>query len=87
MHATLSAAMVSGELLGGAGGGDSEKRMLEVANLLREYGVRLRICEKNTGRPSYAFNAIQREFLPFPYKPPPSTIQDLTSSLIHRDVS
>ena len=66
---------------------DAEKLMLHRANTLREHGVRVRVCEKNTGRKKYAFNVIQREFLPFPYRPPMSTIEDLLSSTIHRDTS
>ena len=61
--------------------------MLATANVLREHGVRLRVCEKNTGQRRYAFNVIQREFLPAPFRPPPSTILDLTNSFLKRDMS
>ena len=82
MAATLAAAAFCGEF-----GRDNEPAVLATANLLRAHGTRIRICEKNTGRRRYAFNAFQREFLPAPFKPPPSTIEDLASSLIHRDMS
>ena len=82
MAATLAAAAFCGEF-----GRDNEPQVLATANLLRAHGTRIRICEKNTGRRRYAFNAFQREFLPAPFRPPPSTIEDLASSLIHRDMS
>ena len=82
MAATLAAAAFCGEF-----GRDNEPAVLATANLLRAHGTRIRICEKNTGRRRYAFNAFQREFLPAPFRPPPSTIEDLASSLIHRDMS
>ena len=82
MAATLAAAAFCGEF-----GRDNEPQVLATANLLRAHGTRIRICEKNTGRRRYAFNAFQREFLPAPFRPPPSTIEDLASSLIHRDLS
>jgi len=50
------------------------------ANLFREFGVRLRIAEKNIGKALYSFNKLQRSFLPDEYRPPVSTIQDLISS-------
>ena len=82
MAATLAAAAFCGEF-----GRDNEPAVLATANLLRAHGTRILICEKNTGRRRYAFNAFQREFLPAPFRPPPSTIEDLASSLIHRDMS
>ena len=82
LAATLAAAAFCGEF-----GRDNEPAVLATANLLRAHGTRIRICEKNTGRRRYAFNAFQREFLPAPFRPPPSTIEDLASSLIHRDMS
>ena len=82
MAATLAAAAFCGEF-----GRDNEPAVLATANLLRAHGTRILICEKNTGRQRYAFNAFQREFLPAPFRPPPSTIEDLASSLIHRDMS
>lgn len=82
MASTLAAAAFCGEF-----SKDDERAMLGTANLLRAHGVRLDICEKNTGRRRYAFNVVQREFLPAPFRPPPSTIEDLASSLIHRDMS
>lgn len=84
----------------------NDDAVLARANLLREFGVRLRLCEKNTGRrkvrsvlciacagltlyfqSQFAFNVIQRKFLPPPLRPPLSVIEDLVSSAINRDTS
>lgn len=65
----------------------NDDSVLRRANLLREYGVRLRIAEKNTGRKKFAFNVFQRKFLPPPLRPPISVIEDLVSSAINRDTS
>ncbi|KDO29981.1 hypothetical protein SPRG_05170 [Saprolegnia parasitica CBS 223.65] len=51
------------------------------ANTMREYGVRIAVAMKNSGRYEYAFNSIQRKLLPELYRPPVSTIQDMASSL------
>ena len=57
-----------------------EQRLVkETANLLREYGVRLRNAHKNAGRPKYAFNQLQRKLLPKPLRPPLSTMGTLQS--------
>ncbi|KAF0693468.1 Aste57867_15565 [Aphanomyces stellatus] len=50
-----------------------------IANLMREYGVRIAISMKNTGRFEYGFNSIQRKLLPELYRPPVATIQEMTS--------
>ena len=80
MAATLAAAAFCGEF-----GRDNEPQVLATANLLRAHGTRIRICEKNTGRRRYAFNAFQREFLPAAFRPPPSTICLLYRSPSPRD--
>lgn len=50
---------------------DSHKRTVyNDATLMRVYGTRLAICEKNVGAPKYAFNALQVKFLPPVLKPP-----------------
>ncbi|RHY40723.1 hypothetical protein DYB34_005391 [Aphanomyces astaci] len=51
-----------------------------IANVMREYGVRIAVAMKNTGRFEYGFNAIQRKLLPDLYRPPTSTIQEMTSA-------
>jgi len=43
------------------------------ATLMRSYGTRLTICEKNVGQPKYAFNALQSKFMPEMLKPPPAS--------------
>lgn len=55
------------------------------ANVLRAHGVRLMVAEKNIGRPLYSFNALQRQFIPELYQPPPQTIQDVITSALNRD--
>eukprot|EP00752_Nemacystus_decipiens_P017766 g15928.t1 len=55
------------------------------ANVLREHGCRLLVAEKNVGRPLYSFNALQRQFIPELYQPPPQTIQDVITSALNRD--
>jgi hypothetical protein len=45
---------------------------LQFANVLREFGVRLANCKKNTGKGAYAFNVLQRKLLPVEYTPPVS---------------
>ncbi|KAJ1456359.1 hypothetical protein M885DRAFT_439767 [Pelagophyceae sp. CCMP2097] len=87
MAVTLATAMLIRQPAAAAEGGPEEKVMLEHANLLREHGARIRICLKNTGRKKYAFNVIQREFLPYPYRPPMSCIEDLVSSIANADTS
>ena len=64
-----------------------ERLMLQRADVLREYGTRLLVAHKNTGRMKYAFNVLQREFLPYPYKPPLSCIENLIDSAVNRDTS
>ena len=78
MAATLAAAAFCGEF-----GRDNEPAVLATGDPCAPT-ARILICEKNTGRRRYAFNAFQREFLLAPFRPPPSTIEDLASPLIHR---
>ncbi|GAB9473659.1 hypothetical protein Gpo141_00010808 [Globisporangium polare] len=56
-----------------------------VANIMREFGVRMEIAKKNVGRYKYSFNAIQRKLLPEIYRPPVGTIQDIVTSVTARD--
>jgi inositol polyphosphate-4-phosphatase len=49
----------------------NDVRML--SSELREHGVRLRNCELNTGKRSYAFNEMQLLTLPEELRPPPGT--------------
>jgi len=71
----------------GAAAANDERATLPRASILREFGTRLRICEKNTGRRKYSFNVIQRRFLPVPFQPPMAVIEDLAGSIINRDTS
>lgn len=56
-----------------------------VANVMREFGVRMEIAKKNVGRYKYSFNTIQRKLLPEIYRPPVGTIQDIVTSVTARD--
>ena len=50
---------------------DRERADFERArHLLRLYGARLENCQKNIGKPRYAFNAFQQRMLPHVYRPP-----------------
>jgi hypothetical protein len=46
------------------------KIVFQDANLMRVYGTRLPICDKNVGQSLYAFNALQARFMPDVLKPP-----------------
>ena len=48
--------------------------VLRDATMLRLYGTRLPICEKNVGQSKYAFNALQVKFMPDALKPPMNTL-------------
>jgi len=58
---------------------------IQFANILREFGIRIVVAEKNVGRPKYSFNAAQRQLLPVAYRPPTTTIQDFFTSVKARD--
>ncbi|CAK4682816.1 unnamed protein product [Aphanomyces euteiches] len=45
-----------------------------VANLMREFGVRIEVAKKNVGQLRYSFNSLQRKMLPKMYRPPRSAI-------------
>jgi hypothetical protein len=47
---------------------------LEIASMLRTYGTRLPICEKNVGQAKFAFNSLQVKFMPDTLKPPMNTL-------------
>ena len=42
--------------------------------LMRLYGTRIYICEKNIGTPKFAFNKIQLQFMPDVLRPPVGAI-------------
>jgi hypothetical protein len=48
--------------------------ILQDARLLRLYGTRLPICEKNVGQAKYAFNSLQVKFMPEALKPPSNAL-------------
>lgn len=50
------------------------QRVFDDATLMRIYGTRLPICEKNVGQSLYAFNSLQARFMPDPLKPPPRAL-------------
>jgi inositol polyphosphate-4-phosphatase len=58
--------------------GDSEKRVIKDAELMRLHGPRLQVCTKNIGRPLYSINKLQAQFLPVTLRPPRSTMEDMS---------
>ena len=68
---------LSGTLAGSTGAGEdavSPRKIFEDATMMRIYGTRLPICEKNVGQALYAFNSLQSKFMPDALKPPPSAL-------------
>ena len=61
MFVTLEAAMLNGV---------GSENVNHVAAQLRSQGVRLTNCEQNVGKAMYAFNCIQKCFLPKVLRPP-----------------
>lgn len=53
---------------------DTTNTTLDDAMLIRLYGTRLPICEKNVGQAKYAFNSLQVKFMPDALKPPSSAL-------------
>jgi len=59
------------------GGTVTEEKILREVAVMRIYGVRLRLIEKNTGTKLFAINSLQAKFLPTLYVPPPETLSEL----------
>jgi hypothetical protein len=57
--------------------GQSVERIIRDANTMRQYGTRLMVAEKNIGRPVYAINRLQIQFLPLLYRPPLQVTEEL----------
>jgi hypothetical protein len=57
--------------------GDDLERLIRDAELMRQYGPRLQICEKNIGKPVYSINKFQTNFLPETLRPPRCTMEDI----------
>ncbi len=47
----------------------SYEEVVVKSGLMRKHGNRIPICEKNTGEPRYAFNPLQRKFMPEMLRP------------------
>jgi hypothetical protein len=58
--------------------GDSEKRIIKDAELMRLHGPRLQVCTKNIGKPIYSINKLQAQFLPVTLRPPRSTMEEMS---------
>jgi hypothetical protein len=56
---------------------NTDEKTLEFANVMREHGTRLDVVEKNIHKRVYAINAVQAQFLPEMYRPPPNCLEDL----------
>ena len=79
MHVTYKSAQFGRRYLskhskGGPTEEVDQKAVYDDATLMRIYGTRLPICEKNVGQAKYAFNALQVKFMPDMLKPPLSTL-------------
>jgi hypothetical protein len=59
------------------GCGESLHRTIRDVQLMRLYGTRLGICDKNIGRPVYSINKLQVQFLPLQYRPPASVCESM----------
>eukprot|EP00934_Nitzschia_sp_Nitz4_P003472 Nitzschia sp. Nitz4//scaffold6_size259037//75745//79502//NITZ4_001058-RA/size259037-processed-gene-0.254-mRNA-1//-1//CDS//3329556845//3462//frame0 len=70
MHVTYKQAQFAARYRGQA----EQEVVLRDATLLRTYGTRLPICEKNVGQAKYAFNSLQVQFMPDALKPPMNTL-------------
>eukprot|EP01035_Chromulina_nebulosa_P018865 gene18865-24650_t len=57
--------------------GSTLSSIINNANLMRIYGTRLLIAEKNIGRKVYSINKLQAQFLPIIYRPPAVCCEDL----------
>lgn len=55
----------------------SSDRVVKDANLMRVYGTRLMVADKNIGRPVFAINRLQLQFMPALYRPPASVLEDV----------
>jgi hypothetical protein len=65
--------------------GSSQGRLLKDANIMRVHGVRLLVAEKNISAKVYSINALQAQFLPVLFRPPPAVCADI--SLLKKDLS
>lgn len=74
MAVTLEQSRQLGERFGT---GTELGRVLHDTNLMRVYGSRLAVAEKNIGRPVYAINLLQAKFLPLMFRPPASVCEDI----------
>eukprot|EP00602_Paraphysomonas_sp_CaronLab_P005236 CAMPEP_0185037556 /NCGR_PEP_ID=MMETSP1103-20130426/32166_1 /TAXON_ID=36769 /ORGANISM="Paraphysomonas bandaiensis, Strain Caron Lab Isolate" /LENGTH=1347 /DNA_ID=CAMNT_0027575597 /DNA_START=770 /DNA_END=4813 /DNA_ORIENTATION=- len=59
--------------------GLSSTETKDLLDILRVHGVRLENAKKNVGKARFAFNSIQRRFLPQVYAPPLSVIGNVSS--------
>lgn len=57
--------------------GQSVERIIRDANTMRLYGTRLMVAEKNIGKPVFAINRLQIQFLPLLYRPPLQVTEEL----------
>ena len=59
------------------GCGTSDDILYKNASVMRLYGTRLKLCEKNIGKAVFSINSFQAQFLPHMYRPPPSVLESL----------
>jgi hypothetical protein len=51
------------------------KALKPIVHLMRKYGVRIELAQKNVGQARYSFNKLQRKMLPKIYRPPAAAIE------------
>ena len=60
--------------------GTSDEQLYTHASTMRLHGTRLKVCEKNIGKPVYSINSLQAQFLPHLYRPPRDAMESLLKS-------
>ena len=58
----------------GRNSAEPSSEIMELANVMRGFGVRLANAHENMGERKFAFNALQRKCLPPCYRPPVDTL-------------
>ena len=74
MAVTLEQARILGERFSC---GNTHARLQRDANIMREYGCRVLVAEKNIGRKVYSINSLQTQFIPQLYRPPVNVQESL----------
>jgi hypothetical protein len=79
----MSVTLFQARKLSDFGCGSTEEQIIERASCMRIHGTRLKVAEKNIGRPVFSINLLQAQFLPLMYRPPP----EVCESMLKKDSS